>query len=242
MAEADKRLIREVLTRLSAGRNWTSHGSACPTRRNLRALETEAELDDYTFRVAGCVGEFWTRLCRAHLFPRAAVDEAMLLRDGIRFGKGLQLVNILRDIPADLEKGRCYIPRAVAGRGRPDAGGFALRRQRSRGFARFTKSCWTGRGTISQAGWNYTNALPRRAMARCAWPAPGRSCSGRERCGNCGARMCWTHPGASKSAAAKCAASWGGPLCFRFGPPRGRRSSGGKWARGNEFDFRAVLP
>ena len=61
-------------------------------------------MDDYTYRVAGCVGEFWTRLCRAHLFPRAVVDDAMLLRDGIRFGKGLQLVNILRDIPADLRR------------------------------------------------------------------------------------------------------------------------------------------
>ena len=33
-----------------------------------------------------------------------------MLADGIRFGKGLQLVNILRDLPADLKKGRCYLP------------------------------------------------------------------------------------------------------------------------------------
>ena len=29
---------------------------------------------------------------------------------GIRFGKALQMTNILRDIPADLALGRCYIP------------------------------------------------------------------------------------------------------------------------------------
>ena len=29
---------------------------------------------------------------------------------GIRYGKGLQLVNILRDLPQDLQKGRCYVP------------------------------------------------------------------------------------------------------------------------------------
>ena len=60
--------------------------------------------------MAGCVGEFWTKICRAHLFPQARLDDAQLLADGIRFGKGLQLVNILRDLPADLHKGRCYLP------------------------------------------------------------------------------------------------------------------------------------
>ncbi len=74
------------------------------------ALQTDAELDDYTYRVAGCVGEFWTKMCRAHLFPKARLDDAQLLANGIRFGKGLQLVNILRDLPADLRKGRCYLP------------------------------------------------------------------------------------------------------------------------------------
>jgi len=29
---------------------------------------------------------------------------------GIRFGKALQMINILRDIPEDLRFGRCYIP------------------------------------------------------------------------------------------------------------------------------------
>jgi len=58
----------------------------------------------------GCVGEFWTRICRAHLFPTAVLDDAFLLSNGVRFGKGLQLVNILRDLPVDLRHGRCYLP------------------------------------------------------------------------------------------------------------------------------------
>lgn len=74
-------------------------------------LQTAEELDDYTYRVAGCVGEFWTRLCLRHL-PRYApgVEEEKLIQWGISFGKGLQLVNILRDAPADLANGRCYLP------------------------------------------------------------------------------------------------------------------------------------
>jgi farnesyl-diphosphate farnesyltransferase len=80
---------------------------------NLRvtALPDEAALDDYTWRVAGCVGAFWTKLgflTLGSLFSTA--PEAALLEAGIAYGKGLQLVNILRDLPEDLRNGRCYLP------------------------------------------------------------------------------------------------------------------------------------
>jgi farnesyl-diphosphate farnesyltransferase len=74
-------------------------------------LATEADLDDYTWRVAGCVGEFWTKLGFETLgcgFSKIPPDELAAL--GIDFGKGLQLVNILRDLPNDLRMGRCYLP------------------------------------------------------------------------------------------------------------------------------------
>ena len=75
------------------------------------ALATAQELEDYTYSVAGCVGEFWTRVCRRHLreyAPGIGLEELSKL--GASFGKGLQLVNILRDAPADLANGRCYFP------------------------------------------------------------------------------------------------------------------------------------
>jgi farnesyl-diphosphate farnesyltransferase len=74
------------------------------------ALQTAAELEEYTYLVAGCVGEFWTRICAAHLPRYSALDVESLSRIGIRFGQGLQLVNILRDLPSDLRSGRCYLP------------------------------------------------------------------------------------------------------------------------------------
>lgn len=74
------------------------------------ALESAAELDEYTYLVAGCVGEFWTRICLQHLPRYSAVAPEELCRIGVNFGKGLQLVNILRDLPADLRAGRCYLP------------------------------------------------------------------------------------------------------------------------------------
>lgn len=78
--------------------------------KQIIALKSAAELDEYTYLVAGCVGEFWTRICLQHLPKYSALPTEELIRLGINFGKGLQLVNILRDLPADLRSGRCYLP------------------------------------------------------------------------------------------------------------------------------------
>lgn len=76
----------------------------------IAALPTAADLDEYTFLVAGCVGEFWTRLGFRHIrkFARLPKDDMLVL--GKCYGMGLQLVNILRDAGSDLEAGRCYFP------------------------------------------------------------------------------------------------------------------------------------
>jgi farnesyl-diphosphate farnesyltransferase len=76
----------------------------------IAALQTAEELDEYTYLVAGCVGEFWTRLCLNHLPESSTLGLADLRRLGEEYGKGLQLVNILRDLPEDLRNGRCYLP------------------------------------------------------------------------------------------------------------------------------------
>src|SRR3989442_352421 len=83
-----------------------------PTR-GLFAFATLADLDQYTYDAAGCVGEFWTRLMCAHRVALRAWDVEAMASVGIRFGKGLQLTNVLRDLASDLRRGRCYIPIAV---------------------------------------------------------------------------------------------------------------------------------
>jgi farnesyl-diphosphate farnesyltransferase len=77
---------------------------------SISALNNDEELDDYTYRVAGCVGVFWTKMSLAHLMSLSPEKEALFFEKGIRFGKALQMINILRDIPEDLRFGRCYIP------------------------------------------------------------------------------------------------------------------------------------
>ena len=82
-----------------------------PAKRGAKALATARELEEYTYFVAGGVGEFWTRVCARHLgdgFAELPVAEMLSL--GKNYGKGLQVINVLRDLRADLENGRSYLP------------------------------------------------------------------------------------------------------------------------------------
>lgn len=83
-----------------------------PTDGAVRSLQTAAELDEYTYLVAGCVGEFWTHLCLTELKDAfvEGTDEQSVTEQGTLFGQGLQLVNILRDLGKDARLGRCYLP------------------------------------------------------------------------------------------------------------------------------------
>ena len=83
-----------------------------PVEGQVRALKDAGELDEYTWLVAGCVGEFWTKLCAEEVPDVFARDITLeqAVEWGIRYGKGLQLVNILRDVGKDLRMGRCYFP------------------------------------------------------------------------------------------------------------------------------------
>ncbi|MBA3609640.1 MAG: squalene/phytoene synthase family protein [Chthoniobacterales bacterium] len=73
-------------------------------------LRTAAELDEYTYLVAGCVGEFWTRLGFRHLPNFATRPPEEMTELGILYGQGLQLINVLRDRAADAAAGRGYLP------------------------------------------------------------------------------------------------------------------------------------
>lgn len=104
----DRSEILIVMERIIRGQTLDLERFAQP--EEIIALGSADELEEYTYLVAGCVGEFWTRVCFHHLHPYAEVDPEPLRDLGVNYGKGLQLVNILRDIPADLRAGRCYLP------------------------------------------------------------------------------------------------------------------------------------
>jgi len=105
---ADQSDVRAVLDKITSGQLLDLE--RFPHRSELRALETAANLDEYTYLVAGCVGEFWTRVCFRHIDGFADFGQEKMLALGKEYGMGLQLINILRDAGNDLRAGRCYFP------------------------------------------------------------------------------------------------------------------------------------
>jgi farnesyl-diphosphate farnesyltransferase len=143
------------------------------TEGRVGALVTPEDLDRYTYMNAGCVGEYWTDVVVAHRRRCATRWNVPPMRSrAVRFGQGLQLVNVLRDLPRDLRIGRCYLPRLdLAGLGlTPEE----LLDPRAAGRLRPLVRRLVGRALDHLSdGLAYTLAVPRReARLRlaCAWP------------------------------------------------------------------------
>lgn len=106
LPEGQVQLIRRVLDTIVEGQCWDL--SYFDTRSQV---ENDDETVRYTYMVAGCVGEFWTELGYETLGERysSLVNRELMRQAGVRFGRGLQLINILRDIREDAERGRSYL-------------------------------------------------------------------------------------------------------------------------------------
>lgn len=169
---ADRVEVRAVLATLTSGMVFDLARFPGEDAAGLAALASLEELDRYTYLVAGCVGPFWTALHVAHR-PRLRRWELRTMSEqGVRFGKALQLTNVLRDVPADLLSGRCYLPAdELAALGLepkslldPDAAARArplYRRLLGVALEHY------------DAAWRYTLAIPRlewRMRLACAWP------------------------------------------------------------------------
>lgn len=81
----------------------------------ITALTTLADLDRYCYFVAGAIGHLLSELFSAHLaLPTSVRLHLQQFAEG--FGRGLQLVNILRDMSTDLQRNVCFVPRAELAR------------------------------------------------------------------------------------------------------------------------------
>ena len=111
---SDKMKIKKLLDIIIGGQILDLERFTDATGEKIISLENEEELDDYTYRVAGSVGEFWTHMSLDHLFNMKEKEKKILFEKAVNFGKSLQLINILRDLPEDLRMGRCYMPSPVS--------------------------------------------------------------------------------------------------------------------------------
>jgi farnesyl-diphosphate farnesyltransferase len=111
-------------------------------------------------------------MCLAHFQIDPVLDRLQLIDNSIRFGKGLQLVNILRDLSADLLKGRCYIPEPALRLINLSPSDLTKPANMEK-FRPLYDSCLDRAQQHLQAGWQYTNTLPfswLRVRLACAWP------------------------------------------------------------------------
>jgi farnesyl-diphosphate farnesyltransferase len=77
----------------------------------LRCLDSMPDLERYCYFVAGVIGRLLTE---SFVFTLGDVPERslrVLRATAEQFGAGLQLVNILRDLRADFQRGVCFVPR-----------------------------------------------------------------------------------------------------------------------------------
>ncbi len=110
--EPDRQMIQEIVLTLTKAMeiDLTKFSRAPGRTEEVHSLATEEELETYIYYAAGCVGEFWTKICYSKCHHLHCWNFNAMCKIGIEFGKALQLTNILRDLPKDLACGRCYIP------------------------------------------------------------------------------------------------------------------------------------
>lgn len=172
LAPADRALVTRLLATIIEGQLADLTTFPGEDAASLQALATRADLERYTYLVAGCVGEFWTDVHAAHRPRLARWDLPAMRALGVRFGQGLQMTNILRDVPRDLRQGRCYLPRqdlarlGLAPRDLLDPAASAAVRPLLAELLGLTLDHY-------EAAWRYTLAIPAaeaRMRLACAWP------------------------------------------------------------------------
>jgi farnesyl-diphosphate farnesyltransferase len=169
---SDQQRIRSLMGTLTNGMQMDLTVFPGDTAEKLTALQTMGDLDRYIYYVAGCVGEFWTHLMCDHLPSLAHWDRTEMAMVGVRFGKGLQLTNVLKDLPRDLRRGRCYIPEALL-REHGLAPSDLLDAKRLADFRPLLFRLVRVAVDHLDQGWLYTLAIPRREVRlrlACMWP------------------------------------------------------------------------
>lgn len=168
----DRDRVRDLILTITRGMQMDLITFPAEEEGRLIALKTRDDLDQYTYFVAGCVGEFWTEITMAHRPSLKGWDIGEMKNRGVRFGKGLQMTNILRDVSRDLRLGRCYLPQEDL-----DALELAptdlLDPQAVTRVKPLLQDLLDATLRHYQEGWSYTMAIPRqevRMRLACAWP------------------------------------------------------------------------
>lgn len=172
LSPSDQARIRELVLTLTQGMQMDLTVFPSGEEGQIGVLETRHALDQYTYFVAGCVGEFWTKVSLDHIPSLRHWNTEEMCRLAVRFGKGLQLTNILRDMAQDLKIGRCYLPHTdLAALGIEPTQ--LLQTATIEQVRPLLDELLDLTLSYYQDGWAYTQAIPRREWQMrlaCAWP------------------------------------------------------------------------
>jgi farnesyl-diphosphate farnesyltransferase len=131
------------------------------------AISTLDDLERYCYFVAGTVGELLTDLFLQHVHVEERRLRRALRERAVSFGVGLQLVNIVKDVAGDHERGACFLPLDLA-----EQHGLVLERlldpdQRGAGLAVIEHLVTRAREHLARAS-EYTGLwpVPRGAQVR----------------------------------------------------------------------------
>ena len=129
---------------------------------SLTVLEDVDDLEQYCFFVAGTVGNLLTAtfLAKHDELPR---ETRQGLSDrAVRFGLGLQLTNIVKDVSADHDRGWCFLPAALCAQREVSPGELLEPACRDRAMAVVRDVVELARGHLDEAV-AYTLLLPPTA-------------------------------------------------------------------------------
>ena len=104
ISASQRTFIEEVVRAVCEGmKTFFPAGHAAP-----KPFEKSTDLTHYCRLMGGRPGLFWSQLIfhSLHIF----LDKEPFYELGQQIGDSLQIVNILRDLPKDLQNGRCYFP------------------------------------------------------------------------------------------------------------------------------------
>ena len=167
---ADQEAIRPWVQEMSRGmREYAGRADAEGETR----IHDVPDLERYCYFVAGTVGELLTALFERTVPGVSEEVRAEARSRATRFGLGLQMVNVLKDVAEDLDRGACFLPEDVLARHGVRRDALLSPEARAGGLAAVAEVCAIARGHLD-AAIEYTLCWPGREGAEvrafCAVP------------------------------------------------------------------------
>jgi farnesyl-diphosphate farnesyltransferase len=149
LPDAQREAIRPHVLEMSAGMRLTC--ARADAAGGALQLHDVPDLERYCYYVAGTVGGLLTSLFAPTVPELSKASRAGVTERAVSFGIGLQLVNIVKDVAEDFERGICFLPQSVADRHGLPLAGVLDAGSRDAGLAVVHELCATARKHLTRA-------------------------------------------------------------------------------------------